>query len=122
MNEFVPVPIERFLAQSREEEIRARSRGLYDAAVKCQRHADIIEETGDYPLSLPCFMDRGVSNPLDCYVMDGVLMVPSSDGAVALAFTEDRAWVLWCTLVEYLGMTPEDLRAAASALALSEHT
>lgn len=119
MTEIVPVGQERYVAILREEEQRFRSQGLYEAAVQSQRRADIIEQTGDYPRAAS-YMDRGTCAPPLCHIEEGLLVVHASNGAAALAFTEDRAWTLWCILVEYLAMTPEDLHAAAEALALAE--
>lgn len=112
MTDLVPLPRERFLAALRSEEIRFRSQGLYEAAVKIQRRADIVEQTGDYPTA-PCYMDRGICEPPSCYIMDGLLCLPSSDGAVSLAFTEDRARYLFLALLAYLKVTPDDLRDLA---------
>lgn len=115
MTELVTIGLERFVAVLREEERRFRSHGLYEAAVQSQRRADIIEQTGDYP-RLPSYMDRGTCAPPECHIEDGVLVVHASNGAAALAFTEDRATHLFLLLIVHLKLTAEVLQGLAWAL------
>lgn len=109
------MPTAEFVAYLRSEERRFRSLGYFESAVREQRRADIIEQTGEAP-DQPSYMDRGSILPLDCWLMDGNFCVSSSDGAVSLSFTQDRAADLWFTLLAYLKVTPDELHDLAFSM------
>jgi len=107
----------RVVSLFREDEIRFRRRGLFEAAVVTQRRADIIEATGDLYPKCVSYMDRGEATGPDCYVIDDLFFVPSSNGAAVIAFTRDRAVRLMMMLIGYTGVSPSDLRRIAGLLA-----
>jgi hypothetical protein len=107
-----PEDQDRIVRETRAEERRFRTKGFYEQAVSCQRRADIIEQTGDYP-DIPSYMDRGTSTAPRPYVDQGIFVISSSDESVQLAFTKDRAAELLLYLVTYLEWTPETLHELA---------
>ena len=104
----MPVTPLSIVPRLRQQEQWLRSGVLYEAAVTIQRRADIIEQAGEYP-SCPSYMDRGTAAMPDCYLLDDLLIVPSSDGAVTLGFTKDRAEVLLMYTAAYLGFSMGEL-------------
>ena len=101
-----PIPIEEFVARLRSDERHYRRTGRYNAAVTVQRQADIIEATGEYPLSYQ-YQERGQSEPFTCFLVDdSTLVIPSTNGAAALALSKDRVLGLVTQLLVFSGLSP----------------
>lgn len=91
----------------REDEIRFRARGLFQAAVQAQRLADLLEHGDELPLDC-CYLDRGSLEPISGYVNNGVLFIRLPNIDMAFVLTRDRAEQLAAPLLTWLGFVVEE--------------
>ena len=85
----------------REDEIRYRSRGLFEAAVRSQRLADVLDAGDDFPPNC-AFFDRGALGPITVFEQDGMALVAMPQIGRLLALTPDRAANLAVSLLDWL--------------------
>ena len=85
----------------REDEIRYRSRGQFEAAVQAQRVADLLESGEQYPEHYR-FLDRGTLEPISGYECDGMAFVRLPNIGMAFALTPDRVAQLVVPLLGYI--------------------